>query len=262
MKNLIIANKSKNKRYNSENIEKLLKCQIENSLECNWDTDDIIIISNFNFEFQNIKSFKIKLNDFCLTGSKMFGIQYLFNNIIKIDNIVWAHDLDVWQNIPFFCPDIKDVGIACYSNSKFNGGSIFWTKEAKDIIDHIVNIINKNKESKEEPILNKVLKSKEFKDRVTIINNTFNVGCSGFVKRYMRSIKPIHACHFHPYNKIAWETHALDRNGLDTKCISDRLEKLLRKYYPDLAIELSPDGKKAQFERKKQRLFSQKSFSI
>ncbi|MCD6436629.1 MAG: hypothetical protein J7L15_09665, partial [Clostridiales bacterium] len=89
---------------------------------------------------------------------------------------------------------------------------------------------------------------------VTNINNTFNVGCSGYVKRWNRSIKPIRVCHFHPYNKIAWETHTLDRSGLGLISVSDRLEKLLRKYYPDLAKELSIDGKKAQKERKEERM--------
>jgi len=35
------------------------------------------------------------------------------------------------------------------------------------------------------------------------------------------------------------------------------LEKILRKYYPSLAKELSKDGKKAQKERKEERLKSE-----
>ena len=79
-----------------------------------------------------------------------------------------------------------------------------------------------------------------------MVNNTFNVGCSGFVKRYNRSIKPIHVCHFHPYNRIAWETHTLDRNGIGEIPVSIRLERLIRKYYPNLPIKLKGDrhGKK------------------
>ena len=111
-----------------------------------------------------------------------------------------------------------------------------------------------NKEKKEEPTINSVLKSKELRKRVSIINRSFNVGCSGYVVRWMDSIKPLRVCHFHPHNKMAWETHTLDRNGLDEKGITDRLENLLRNYYPDLATELSKDGKIAQQERKERRL--------
>jgi hypothetical protein len=249
----MIANESNKSRYKFEKIEILIKAQIENSLDIGWKIEDIILLANFDYEFMGVKSVNISLNKECLTGSKMFGMKYLFDNNM-VDDIIWAHDLDAWQNVSFSCPEFKDVGIACYSNNKYNGGSIFWRPSAKDIAYKIIEEINKNKENKEEPTLNRILKSKEYKDRVTNVNNTFNVGCSGYVKRWDRSIKPIRVCHFHPYNKTAWETHALDRNGLDTTGVSDRLENILRKYYPDLARELCEDGKIAQKERKEKRL--------
>ena len=108
-----------------------------------------------------------------------------------------------------------------------------------------VKNILENEENKEEPTLNSLFKN-EYKDRVKIINNTYNVGCSGFVERYMRSTKPIKVAHFHPYNRIAWETHRLDRNGLGVKTVSLRLEKILRKYFPKLRFNLTPEGRVAQ----------------
>lgn len=253
MKNLMIANLSSRKRYRFDNLDILLKAQIENSLDLGWNPNDIIILTNFDYEFMGVKSIRIDLNKNCLTGSKSFGIKYLFDNNL-VNDVIWAHDLDAWQNVSFDCPEFKDIGIACYSNSKYNGGSIFWKLEGKDIAKRIVKTINKQNENKEEPILNKILKSEKYKKRVTVVNHTFNVGCSGYAVRWNKSIKPIRVCHFHPYNHTAWETHALDRNGLDTKGITDRLEKLLRKYYPNLATELSEKGKKAQKERRDRRL--------
>lgn len=252
MKNFMVANLTKG-RYKSDCIKLLIDAQIENSLQLGWELKDIILLANFDYEFMKVKSINDKLNSSCFTGSKMFGMKYLFDNNM-IDDVIWAHDLDAWQNVSFYCPEFKDVGIACYSNPKYNGGSVFWRKSSKDIVYKIVEEIENNKANKEEPILNKILKSKKYKDRVTNVNNSFNVGCSGYVKRWNRSIKPIRVCHFHPYNNIAWETHALDRNGLDTKGISGRLEHLLRKYYPNLATELSKKGKAAHKERKATRL--------
>jgi len=244
MKLLMVANiQSTRGRYRFESIDTLIKSQIENSLELGWDFNDIMLLSNFEYEFMNVKTINIDLNNFCLTGSKMFGIQYVYQNEITED-VVWTHDLDAWQNIQFDCPEFKEVGITTYSTSKYNGGSVFWKYSSLAIINEIVNILTENKEQREEPTLNKVLKSKEFSDRVTNLNNTYNVGCSGFVKRFNRSIKPIHVCHFHPYNRIAWETHALDRNGINEISITLRLERLIRKYYKHLAVELSEDGKK------------------
>lgn len=253
MKNFMVANLSSKGRYKSDPIITLIKAQITNSLELGWPAKDIILLANFDYEFMGIKTFNVELNKQCLTGSKIFGMKYLFDNDM-VDDIIWAHDLDAWQNVEFKCPDFKDVGITCYSTPKFNGGSIFWKNTSRDIVEKIVSTITDSKENKEEPTINRVLKSKEYKKRVTTINNTFNVGCSGYVKRWDRSIKPIHVCHFHPYNNIAWETHALDRNGLDVKGIEGRLESLLKRYYPSLATKLCEAGRLAQKERKDRRL--------
>ena len=104
MKNLLVANvNKKNKRYSIDNMEPLVKAQIENSLEIGWQPNDIILLTNFKFEFMSVKATEITLNDFCWTGSKMFGIQYVLNNCPN--DVVWAHDLDAWQNVWFDCPD-------------------------------------------------------------------------------------------------------------------------------------------------------------
>jgi hypothetical protein len=251
MKNFMVANLTRG-RYKLDSIDSLLKAQIHNSLDLGWELEDFILLSNFSYEYMGVKSINIHLNEKCLTGSKMFGMKYLFNNNM-VNDVIWAHDLDAWQNVCFNCPEFKDIGIACYSNSKYNGGSIFWNKSSIDIVNKIIEEIEANAQNKEEPTLNRILKSKQYSTRVTTLNNTFNVGCSGYVKRWERSAKPIHVCHFHPNNHTAWETHALDRNGLDEKGISSRLEVLLRQYYPNLATELCEKGKLAQRERKQSR---------
>jgi FkbM family methyltransferase len=255
-KNCIVGNFSGGKRYKLNNLTTLINAQIENSLELGWRPEDIILISNFDYEFMGVRSLNVPLNQQCLTGSKMFGMKHLFDQglIQEWDGVVWAHDLDAWQNMPFGIPSFKDVGIVCYSNAKFNGGSIFWSARAGDIVQEVIRIITSDQQQKEEPTLNAVLKSPQFSDRITVLNNTYNVGCSGYVVRYDKSIKPLRVCHFHPYNRLAWETHALDRNGLDTKGISDRLERVIRKYYPDLPTELPLEGRKTQAQRRERRL--------
>ena len=241
MKNLLVANlNKKNKRkYNFEKIKTLINAQVENSVELGWSTKDIILVANFDYSFLGVSSTKFELNEDCFTGSKMFALQKLFSNGILIEHeTIWAHDLDAWQNYEFDCPEIKDVGATYYSKPKFNGGSIFWTHKSVDIIDKIIDDITNLGSQKEEPIINKIFKSDEYKERITIINNTFNVGCSGFVPRYERSDKPVRVLHFHPTNRIAWETHALDRNEIGSVAIGRRLELLLRRYYPHLATKV------------------------
>jgi hypothetical protein len=254
VKNLLVANvREKDRRYKFKKIEILVKAQIENSIEVGWRPSNIILLANFDYEFMGVKAINISLNEFCFTGSKTFAVEWLFDSKI-VDGPVWAHDLDAWQNVWFDCPEFLDVGATYYSRPKFNGGSVFWRPSSIDIIKEAVQVINEKSENKEEPTLNKLFKSDKYKDRVTILNESYNVGCSGFVPRYNRSIKPIRVCHFHPYNRIAWETHVLDRNGIDEIPVMRRLENLLRRYYPKLATELQPDGKAKADNLRKIRL--------
>lgn len=259
MKRLLTANKQKTgkARYAFEGMEIMLKAQIDNLLELGWQTKDIILLTNFDFEFMGIKAEIIELNSFCLSGSKMWATKYLFDTN-RVDDLLYAGDLDCWQTVWFDTPIFDgDVGSCIYSNPKFNGGSIFWKPESKDIVNEIVEVLTKERAKSEEPILNKIFKSEKYKDRVSILNSTYNVGCSGFAPRYERSFKPVRVCHFHPQNSVAWEIHGLDRDGTGGIAVTIRLERLLRKYYPDLATELRdksiPEKKREEREEKEKR---------
>jgi len=253
MINFMVANANKkNSRYTLEKTTTFLNAQIENSIECGWKPKDICILANFDYTFMDVSTKNISdLPDICLTGSKMFGLNWFVKNWSLNDEVVWSHDLDAWQNAPFDEPEIKDVGIARYSNDKFNGGSVFWKMpSSQDIIQRITQVLVDEKAAKEEPTLNKILKT-EFKERITVVDNTFNVGCSGYVVRLSRSEKPLKVCHFHPYNRIAWETHALDRNQINEIGATVRLERLLRKYYPKLATQLDMTEEDRKLKREK-----------
>jgi len=217
-------------------------------LEVGWKVEDILLVSNFKFLFMNVKAIRFPMNEFCLTGSKMFALSWLMNNG-HIDDVIYAADLDCWQNVWFDCPDFSgDVGACQYSNPKWNGGSIFWKPASKDIVQTTIDIITLEKADKEEPILNRVFKMPGFINRISKLDYSYNVGCSGFIPRYSRSIKPIRVCHFHPFNSIAWEMHALDRENLNEIAITVRLERLLRRYFSNLAVQLSPKTLKRRQE--------------
>ena len=250
MKRLLVANVRKAGRYSEENTRRLLSAQIENLTEVGWETEDIILIGNLEFEFMGVKVTKSEMNKHCFTGSKMFAVQYVMENDINKGDTILSSDLDIWQNVWFDEPEFKDVGITTYSNNRLNGGSVFWKPEAKDIVDHIVKEINKGS-NKEEPVINKLLYTPEYRSRVTILNNTYNVGCSGYYPRYLWAEKPIRAAHMNPTNRIAWETHRLNRDGMGAISISPRLENILRKYY-NLATEISSEGKGRSAVKKKQ----------
>jgi len=251
----MVANMQKKGRFSPGMTINALIAQIENSLDVGWRSKDIIVLSNFDFYYRGVKTYDVRLNEFCLTGSKMFGLKWLFDKN-QVDDVIWSHDLDAWQNVWFDCPDIKDVAAGQYSRPKFNGGSIFWTPKCGDIVNEIVKIISKNEYKKEEPTINKVFKSKKFKDRVTTLDYSYNVGCSGFLERFILGEKPIKVAHFHPHRSLAWETFALDKHGIDEIPMSDRLINLLEKYYPNRPKELSAKSEKfkGQFKEKIENL--------
>ena len=240
MKRLMVANRQfgSRSRYAHDNFELILTAQIHNMLDLGWDRKDIILLTNFKFKCMGVNATIIKLNDFCLSGSKMWATKWLFDNN-QVKETILSSDLDCWQNCWFECPEFEgDVGASYYSNPKFNGGNIFWKPSSKDIVDEVIKQLTKNKANKEEPLLNVIFKSEKYSKRVSVLNSTYNVGCSGFIPRFNRSIKPIHICHFHPNNSIAWEIHGLNREGIGEIAVTVRLERILRKYYPDMATEL------------------------
>ena len=233
MKNCLTANVTKSSRYKLDKIKVLLDAQILNSLDVGWMPKDIILTTNFDYDLYGVKAHRIEFNPLCPTASKMYGVRYALQ---QCDSL-WAHDLDAWQNIWFDLPEMKDVGGATYNDHKYNGGSIFWKKSAVDIVDKIIGMLEEEEATYEENVLNRVFKKNK---RVTKLNFTYNVGCSNYRQRWGESDKvdgQIKVAHFHPYNRIAWETHALDRCQLGVKGISDRLESLLRNHYV-LATEL------------------------
>jgi hypothetical protein len=232
MINLLTANVTRNSdRYNIDRIQTLIAAQIVNSYDVGWLPENILLVTNFGYNRYGIKAEQIEFNPRCLTGSKMYAVRHA----LKRGDVVWAHDLDAWQNVWFECPEMLDIAAATYDNHKFNGGSIFWRPEAMDLVDTVIKMIDDEEATYEENVLNRVFRAN--KDRVTKLNFSYNVGCSNYRERWGQSLKPIRVAHFHPYNRIAWETHALDRCKLGTKGITDRLERVLRNYYT-LATEL------------------------
>jgi len=251
MKILLTANvREESKRYSFKDMDIILKAQIDNILDCKWKVEDVILIANIDYEYLGVKAIKTQLNDSCLTGSKMFSLEYALDNDLSGGDTIWAKDLDVWPNYSFNKPKMKEVGITTYSSPKLNGGSVFWKPSAIDIVKHVISEINKGEE-KEEPTLNKLLKS-EYRHRITVLNTTYNVGCSGFFPRAYMATKPIKVCHLNPTNRIAWETHRLNRDGMGIVSVSTRLETVLRKYY-DLAYELKSEKDKKRSKELKER---------
>ncbi len=210
-------------------LETYIKAQVENSLEVGWSPKDIIVLTNFDFEFMGVKARRMSFIYPSLFCSKIFAVYDLFKNDY-VNEELWVHDLDAWQNSWFDCPRFRDVGICKYLRSTFNGGSVFYKPGAKDIVALLSLLLRKIKGS-EEPIMSRVLEMAAYKHRVTILNPTYNLGCCNFINRYIKSNQPIRVCHFHPEVPKGAQMHLFGQNRLHTKTVDERLERLIQRYF-------------------------------
>ena len=205
-------------------MSKYLYAQIRNSIELGWTAKDIILLATFDFEFMGVNAIKTELNIDSWTDSKSYGLKYLFNNEM-VDDVIWVHDLDCWQNVVFECPDFKDIGIVDCGGGRYNGGCFFIKKSAQDIFFDVMDIVESTDKDIEEPAMNEVFRKDGYKERVTLLNDTYNVGCTGYEMRFSKADKPVKIFHFHPERRYQW---LLQRQNL-----SERLRLLLRKEFYD-----------------------------
>ncbi|WP_455388381.1 hypothetical protein [Petrachloros mirabilis] len=240
MKNVLVANSQMRQGGCSFSVlETYVKAQIENSLEIGWAARDILLLANFDYEFMGIKAQRIEINDPRLTSSKAFAICELLKNASCRDEL-WVHDLDAWQNLWFDRPLFEDMGICQYSGNRrpsFNGGSVFYKPAARDIMITVSLLLSSKPMINEETAFNQVLFTELYRHRVTLLNSTYNVGCSNFAERYARSSKPVRVCHFHPDCRAHIRTHLLGQNDLHVCTTSDRLSRLLQRHFVAAADE-------------------------
>lgn len=226
MKNLMIYINS-NKDFGVE--EKVtVKIQIDNSLDLGWKKKDIILATNFDFEYKGVKSLVVDNKNFCQfcpTASKINVIVDLFRRkIIKKRNIYWFHDMDAYQQYKLkgIESELKDADILMPDFGRklqWATGSFFFKYRAKDIFELIQKTMNKYKIDEEgalciltgfENIHNRPLNCsvkgytkvdfpeiEKFIQRIKKANISYNFHSFNFGSNYYTAIKPILVIHFH-----------------------------------------------------------------
>lgn len=205
--------------------EKIAKVQIDNSINFGWDRKDIILVTNFDYEYNGVTSFVVPDNLYCnfyKQGSKINALSYLFENNFPIEKneTLWFHDLDAFQSDALDLNIEKaDMALSDYNNlERWNTGSIFFKKSARDIFTSWRDIMNEFKIGDEQALLmlvygsskekmqkyklpydpNRVPVVKNINDRIKRINITYNFASFELEDNYRRAIKPLKVVHFHP----------------------------------------------------------------
>ncbi len=191
----------------NQDSSQLAKIQIENSLALGWKKEDIMLITNFDYEYGGIKATVLKGVDFfelVPQASKFNAIIKMFENrMIKKNEIYWFHDLDAYQQVPFIEGEIDltdaDMALVIYGKQlRWNTGSFFFNSKSKDIFEQTMQLVYKHKINEEMALTHLTNTNEAFKKRVKSINRTYNFTAFSLKASYYRSIRPIKVVHFHP----------------------------------------------------------------
>ena len=136
-------------------IETQFKIQVENLLELGWKREDIILATNFEWEYMGVKSFVVGDDLYFKPDPrsiKCIAVARLFerNQIFEDNTLYWMHDVDHFQQLPVTEKEITDemgdceIGICDYGRRiKYNCGSIFFYKSAGDIFIKMRGVVLK-----------------------------------------------------------------------------------------------------------------------
>ena len=245
MKNLIIYINPDG--FNKEN-EKLTKLQIDNSLELGWRVEDIILVTDFFYEYNGVKAYVIDTGcgycSFINTASKVKALSYLFDIDFIGYGIYWCHDLDAFQVEHITEKELGlenfDLGLCDYGRSPaWQMGSFFFKQAAEDIFKENVRRIKPGKNKRGQVIQDENIMldmtNENFKginSRIKRLNITYDFGMRRVKLCYNKAIKPLKVLHFHPNSKLL-NTLAIamyGKNEIGKPLMNERLINLFKKY--------------------------------
>lgn len=214
MKNLLIYI-SPEKKFNAEN-EVYIKIQILNSFKY-WERDDVLLVTNFPYKYLEIESTVVPddlYSDISCCVIKINTILYLLEKRI-LNELTWFHDTEAWQVAPLEVKLEKDLGLTDYGwSQKWNGGSMFFKPESKDIFklwkEKIEELGKDDERTMMELTKNNVM---GINSRIQRINIAYNIG-KRHVEDNLKKAGLPRVLHFHPFreNLLKKFDHLLPEN--------------------------------------------------
>lgn len=228
----------------TEAQETLARIQIDNSYDLGWKKEDILLVTDFEWEYNGVKALVIQEDvyyPFDLAAGKIPVILYLLDQgIIEPSELYWSHDLDAYENYRIEEPELGldgfDVGLTHYTyKPEWQCGSIFFRQNSQDIFRLL------DKTTRERPHISRnnektltwLIKHNAIDPaRYKRLNVTYNI-----MTKYLQTIfpladKPLKVLHFLPSNKdasmsaTALEMFMYGKNRLKIPLMSDRLIKI------------------------------------
>lgn len=247
MKNLLIYT-GPNKKFGEEDSI-LARIQIDNSLSLGWKRKDLIIATDFPFEYNNVTSIiapDLLYYDFDKNANKLPVVLYLIDQgLIEPGEIYWCHDFDAYELNKI---DEKELGLENFDlglvhyfyKPEWQFGSFFFKNSAKDILELLDNTIRtkphlsrNNEKTLTKLIKNNAIDSKRYKK----LNVTYSVMKRCLSTVYNEAEKPIKVLHFRPsdpkderMSDTALNMFMYGKNSLKIPLMNDRLIKIFHQH--------------------------------
>lgn len=211
MKNLIIfisSTKSFNNPHPTiaNDYGQCVKIQIDNSFALGWKKEDIMLVTNFDYQYGEIKTIVLKDVEFFERkpqASKINAIVKMFDlGLIQDKELYWFHDLDAYQLEPITEAELDlgeaDMALTDYGViPRWSTGVIFFKKNSVDIFKAIQSVMYKY-QINEEFALGKITReNKDMAKRIKRLNKSYNFTPPKLKYQYSKAIKPLKVAHFH-----------------------------------------------------------------
>ena len=219
-----------------------IRAQIDNSLAFGWKPEDIIIATNFEFEYNGVKTVLFEnQSKFSQFFCKQESILELWEKGI-LHKPIWYHDVDAFQNDHFGFPKFDgDWGQCPYvghdaRNHEWNCGVVFYKPTAMDILQFLVDVERTEQYGKCDEVItrNFIRLNPDVNQRTAVLNSTYNMGMTGFETRYDLAHKPIKTIHFHPDDAEQYAKVVKGKNKMNKAIISDTLKETLDKHFKEI----------------------------
>lgn len=249
MKNLLIYINPDGFKRDFAEYEVLTKIQIDNSLSLGWKKNDILLITNFPYEYQGVKStFLPTKKTYSPTkvdcSHKIKTLAYLFNTgFIKNGELYWYHDLDAYQLHEI---NKKELGLENFAAGfcdyqrieKWQLGSFFFKKSAEHIFKEIDSQMQlsfaSGKPLNDEDVMVYLTSNNvnEINKKIKRLNGRYDFGMRRVDYCWEKADKPLKVLHFHPHNpKLNTLAIAMyGKNRINKPLMNERLIKIFNKY--------------------------------
>ena len=230
---------SPDKEFNDEH-KQLVKIQIDNSLSLGWKVDDILLITNFNYKHNGVKSIVVDDENYCrffTPTTKLYVINDLFKKGMIKKDLYWYHDFDCFELNKIIESEVRsemglcNLGASNYcQRSRLCSASMFFDRNAEDIFNWMRKESDKHRVNEEHSLMRMAYNPKNpLSLRFKMINTTYAFHKFNIVKTYKTTIKPIRAAHFH-LTPDKYDFYIRGNNKLNKVLIPERLIKIFKKY--------------------------------